>query len=54
VHQAAKRNARVGTDSARAISSTSGGIGKKLDSMKASTNSAGTAYGLSAHDSTQS
>jgi hypothetical protein len=45
---------RVGADSARAISRTSGGIGKKLDSMNARTNSAGTPYGVSAQPSTHS
>jgi len=38
----------------KAISNTSGGIGKKDDSAKASVKSAGAPYGVSAHDNTQS
>ena len=51
---AAYRKALAGIDIARAISRTSGGIGKKLDSAKARMKSAHDPYGVSAQWRTQS
>ena len=47
-------NAFAGILIAKAISRTSGGIGKKDDSVKAKINNATAPYGLCAHLSTQS
>ena len=50
----AYRKALAGIDIARAISRTSGGIGKKLDSARARRKSAHVPYGVSAQLRTQS